>query len=222
MITQTNDIHGALSVTRGSQIVELVEQVNLDIRGLYQAVIDLASEGLITSSAINMAAGILLKDLGLPNYFFENLQQTSLKGMLASIATSMAVNKDRVFLTGRVANIDFSLEHENALQKVRIATQETRDSMETMLNESISGHRREYYYNPESQYYTYIARPETVNFLTVPIQDHFTLDGDIRQAEVHGTLPVRGLGTEALFTMAHDLLPRSQCKVIGPTLPRSG
>jgi len=163
MTAQTNDIHGALSVTRGSQIVEMVEQVNLDIRSLYQAVIDLASEGLITSSAINMAAGILLKDLGLPNYFFENLRQTSLKGMLASIATTMAVNKDRVFLTGRVANIDFSLEHENALQKVRIATQETRDSMEAMLNESISGHRREYYYNPESHYYTYIARPETVN-----------------------------------------------------------
>ena len=70
MTTQTNDTHSALSVTRGSQIVEMVEQVNLDIRSLYQAVIDLASEGLITSSAINMAAGILLKDLGLPNYFF--------------------------------------------------------------------------------------------------------------------------------------------------------
>ena len=163
MTTQTNDIHSALSVTQGAQIIEMVERVNLDIRSLYQAVIDLASEGLITSSAINMAAGILLKDLGLPNYFFENLQQASLKGMLASIATTMAVNQDRVFLTGRVANIDFSLEHENALQKVRIATQETRDSMEAMLSESISGHRREYYNNPESQYYTYIARPETVN-----------------------------------------------------------
>ncbi|BBO75991.1 hypothetical protein DSCW_34080 [Desulfosarcina widdelii] len=163
MTTQNDNTHSALCVTRGGQIIEMVEQVNLDIRSLYEAVIDLASEGLITSSAINMAAGILLKDLGLPNYFFENLRQASLKGMLASIATTMAVKKDRVFLTGRVANIDFSLEHENALQKVRIATQETRDSMEAMLNESISGHRREYYYNPGSQYYTYIARPETVN-----------------------------------------------------------
>ena len=34
--------------------------------------------------------------------------------------------------------------------------------METVLEEQISGHRREYYYSPESNYYTYIIRPETV------------------------------------------------------------
>ena len=48
---------------------------------------DLSSEGLITANCINMAAGILLNDLGLPRYFFENISKASLKQILASIAT---------------------------------------------------------------------------------------------------------------------------------------
>ena len=34
--------------------------------------------------------------------------------------------------------------------------------METLVEELITGHRREYYYSPESKYYTYIIRPETI------------------------------------------------------------
>ncbi len=152
-----------VSVSQVSYIIDKAQQVNLDPRVLYEAVIELASEGLITANAINLAAGILLEDLGLPKYFFENLKKESLKHILASIATSMAVKDGKVVLFGRVANIDFSLEQADAVRKVRIATEETRDSMEAMLGEMILGHRREYYYNPKSKYYTYITRPETVN-----------------------------------------------------------
>ncbi|MFP4033128.1 MAG: NAD-glutamate dehydrogenase domain-containing protein [Desulfococcaceae bacterium] len=158
-----SDAARSVSITPAAHIIERARRVNLNPHVLYEAVIDLASEGLITAAAVNMAAGILLEDLGLPNYFFENLRQASLKQILSSIATSMAVKDGEVLLFGRVANIDFSLEQGNALQKVRIATEETRDSMEAMLGEIISGHRREYYYSPKSRYYTYIARPETVN-----------------------------------------------------------
>ncbi|MBU2453091.1 MAG: NAD-glutamate dehydrogenase, partial [Proteobacteria bacterium] len=48
------------------------------------------------------------------------------------------------------------------IQRVRIATKETRDSMEKVLDTQLAGHRREYYYNPESEYYTYVFRPEIV------------------------------------------------------------
>jgi glutamate dehydrogenase len=124
-----SDAERSVSITPGAHIIERARRVNLNPHVLYEAVIDLASEGLITAAAVNMAAGILLEDLGLPNYFFENLHPASLKHILSSIATSMAVKDGEVLLFGRVANIDFSLEQANTLQKVRIATEETRDSM---------------------------------------------------------------------------------------------
>jgi glutamate dehydrogenase len=47
-------------------------------------------------------------------------------------------------------------------ERVRIATEKTRDNMESVLEELMTGHRRDYYYSPESEYYTYLIRPETV------------------------------------------------------------
>ena len=65
---------------------------------------------------------------------------------------------------------------------MRIATEETRDVMEAMLEELILGHRREYYYSPASGYYTYIIRPETVgDFPKEAFKESrflFTLAGD--------------------------------------------
>lgn len=150
------------AVSRGATIIEKAKSVNLDPSVLYEAVIDLSSEGLLTANCINIAAGILLEDLGLPNYFFENIRKDSLAHILSSIATSITIKDGRVGLVGRVAHVDFSLQRAQDVQRVRIATQETRDSMEKILEDLISGHRREYYYSPENQYYTYIIRPETV------------------------------------------------------------
>ena len=150
------------AVSKGTYIINKAQSVNLDPSVLYEAVIDLSSEGLLTANCINMAAGILLEDLGLPNYFFENIRKDSLTHILSSIATSITFKDGKGVLVGRVAHVDFDLERENDVQRVRIATQETRDSMEKVLEDLISGHRREYYYSPESHYYTYIIRPETV------------------------------------------------------------
>ena len=148
--------------SKGTYIITKAKSVNLDPSVLYEAVIDLSSEGLLTANCINMAAGILLEDLGLPNYFFENIKTDALKQMLSSIATSITFKHGKGILVGRVAHVDFDLRRENNAQRVRIATQETRDSMEKILEDLISGHRREYYCSPESHYYTYIIRPETV------------------------------------------------------------
>ncbi len=150
------------SVSKGADIVNKAQSVQLNPSILYEAVIDLSSEGLLTARCINMAAGILLEDLGLPNYFFKNIKKESLKQILASIATSISVNDGKVSLVGQVAHVDFDLEKGNDVQQVRIANLETRDNMEEILESMLPGHRREYYYSPESQYFTYITRSETV------------------------------------------------------------
>lgn len=172
------------TVSKSAHIINKARSLNLDTRILYEAVIDLASEGLVTAGCINMAAGILLDDLGLPNYFFENIRKDSLKHILASIASGMRVKDDCISLHGLVADIDFSAEHLNDVQRVRIATEETRDKMEKILAELMSGHRREYYFNPDSRYYTYVIRPETVQDYTAEQFEKsrflFNLTGDFK------------------------------------------
>ncbi len=158
-----NDLKCDNSVSQGTYIINKAQSVNLDPKVLYEAVIDLSAEGLLTANCINMAAGILLDKLGLPNYFFENITKDSLKNILASIATSMKYKGGNVVLQGKIGNMGFDLEQGSQTQRMRIATQETRDAMETALQPLLTGHRREYYFCPENNYYTYIFRSETVN-----------------------------------------------------------
>lgn len=152
-----------LPISAGAYIINRAQSVKLNPSVLYEAVIDLSSEGLVTANCINKAAGILLNDLGLPDYFFETITKESLKYILASIAKSIKLADGKVVLNSWVAGIDFDLAQGSQIQRVRIATQETRDRMEELLNTQLAGHRREYYYNPESEYYTYVFRPETVS-----------------------------------------------------------
>jgi len=159
METRSDD---CLPVSAGAHIINKAQSVKLNPSVLYEAVIDLSSEGLVTANCINMAAGILLDDLGLPDYFFETITKDSLKHILSSISKSIKFRGDKVVLSSWVADIDFDLMKGSQIQRVRIATKETRDSMEKVLDTQLTGHRREYYYNPESEYYTYIFRPETV------------------------------------------------------------
>ncbi len=156
------DSQSNLPVSAGTEIINQAKQVNLNPSLLYETVIDLASEGLVTANCVNRAAGILLNDLGLPNYFFETINKESLKHILFSIAKSLRVQGDQVDLSSWVADIDFDHIKTSQIQRIRIATRETRDAMEAMLDTQLVGHRREYYYNPEKEYYTYMFRPETV------------------------------------------------------------
>lgn len=150
------------STTRGAAIIAKAESVGLDPRVLYEAVIDLSAEGLLTANCLNLAAGIFLQDLGLPRYFFQNIRKAPLANLLQSIATSIKVIDGRVVLHGSVAQIDFDATQSGTVQWVRIATEDTRENMEAVLEHIIAGHRREYYFSPESKYYTYIIRPEMI------------------------------------------------------------
>jgi glutamate dehydrogenase len=150
------------AASKGAAIIAQAESVGLDPRVLYEAVVDLSAEGLLTANCLNLAAGILLQDLGLPKYFFANLHKATLAHLLQSIAVSIKVVDGQVTLHGSVAQIDFEASQAGTVQWVRIATEDTRDSMETLLEHRLAGHRREYYFSPESKYSTYIIRPEMV------------------------------------------------------------
>ena len=60
-------------ISQSPHIIDRADALNLNIRTLYEAVIDLSAQGLVSAHCINLAAGILLNDLGLPSYFFENI-----------------------------------------------------------------------------------------------------------------------------------------------------
>ncbi|MCP4180630.1 MAG: NADP-specific glutamate dehydrogenase GdhA [bacterium] len=148
----------------GTSIINQAKHVNLDPGLLYEAVIDLSAEGLFTATCINMAAGVLLEDLGLPNYFFENITKNYLISILASIANSIKIQDGEAILFGHIGEVNFdsTQDQEGDTYHIRIAPEDTRDDMEAFINPLITGHRREYYYCPESRNYTYIIRPETV------------------------------------------------------------
>ena len=172
-------------VSEGAHIITKAQSVKLDPSLLYEAVIDLSSEGLMTANCINLAAGILLNDLGLPDYFFKTLTKESLENILASIAKGINLKNNKVELHSWVADIDFGVSQGSQIQRIRIATRETRESMERVLGAQLAGHRREYYYDPDSEYDTHIFRQETVEdyeehdfeasrFLFSQDQDHAT------------------------------------------------
>lgn len=148
--------------SHGEYIINSAKKVNLDPGILYEAVIDLSEEGMLTANSINLAAGILLNDLWLPNYFFENITKESLKNILETIATSLKEKDGKVSLIGRVSHGKLMYAPGKDTYSIRIATEETRDQMESAISPFISGHRREYYYSPDSKYYTYLVRPTCI------------------------------------------------------------
>ncbi len=143
-------------------IIEKAQAAGLDLSLLYEAVLDLSSGGMTTANCINQAAGILLGDLGLPQYFFKHIRKESLVELLRAIASDMKEAEGKLVLRGQVAPIDFGTDDSDNRQSVRIATGETRDAMESLLEEIVAAHRREYYYSPENDYYTYIISPEAI------------------------------------------------------------
>lgn len=147
----------------GLDIISAAGKVGLDPGVLYKAVINLSAKGLFTATCINLAAGVLLEDLGLPIYFFEHITCGSLENILQAIATSIEVIDGRAILKGSVTQIDFNTTDSKRVQQVRIATEETRDNMEAILAEMLPGRRRDYYFSDRKRYYTYIIRPEIVS-----------------------------------------------------------
>ncbi|MEN6301560.1 MAG: NAD-glutamate dehydrogenase domain-containing protein [Armatimonadia bacterium] len=144
---------------RTGSVIDRAEAMGLETRLLYEAVIELASEGLLTSRCVNAAAGVVLTQLGLPEYFFRNISKDALKRVLRAVANNVQVREDdEVILRSEVSEAQFDID--GGVQ-ARIATPQNRDRMEAVLNPVMSGNRVEYYFSPESHYYTYIVYPQT-------------------------------------------------------------
>ena len=148
---------------RHKPIIKAVQDSGLDPQLYYEAVVELTDEGLLTAVCINAAATILLTELGLPRYFFRNISRAALKRILYFIGTNLRHADGRYILRSEVAQVEFDIEGD---VQVRIATADTRDRMESILNTVMAGRRVEYYFGKDHHYYTYIVRPETAKELS--------------------------------------------------------
>jgi len=142
---------------RTHSIVALCQEKGLDPGLLYESVIELADEGLLTAGCINAAGGILLRELGLPKYFFQMILKENLKRILRTIAGNLQRSNGEFVLLSEVSEARFDVE--GGVQ-ARIATPENRDRMEAILASVMTGNRIEYYYGKERQYYTYLIHSE--------------------------------------------------------------
>jgi glutamate dehydrogenase len=147
----------APSSSTPSSVLQIAQKAHLDSNLLYEAVIELSNEGLLTAGCVNHAARILLTQLGLPAYFFQHISKDALKRVLRAIGANMLQERGEFVLRGAVSEVRFDVD--SGVQ-ARIATAQTRDRMETVLNPVMAGHRVEYYYDHAHQYYTYIIRPD--------------------------------------------------------------
>lgn len=145
----------AVSIT--GDIGEKAASVGLDIALLYDAVIELTNEGLLSAVCLNEAVAILVGQLGLPPYFFRNIAKDALKNILRAVGRNIARENGGFVLRGELAEVQMNAGHG---VRVRIANAETRDRMESLLDTAMVGGRVEYYFGEQHGYHTYLVRLE--------------------------------------------------------------
>lgn len=138
-------------------IFDRAAQSGLDTTLLYQTILDMAGEGLVTAGCLNAAAAILLSDLGLPKYFFCNLSRAALEQVLRAIATNLQWKDGQFVLRGAVSEMPIDVDSD---ARILIATAGNRDQIEGLIDKVMAENRVEYYFGSGHGYYTYIVRPE--------------------------------------------------------------
>ena len=138
-------------------IGDKTKAAGLDVALLYEVVIELTNEGLLTAVCLNEAVAILVAGLGLPPYFFQNISKDALKNILRVIGRNITREAGRFVLRGELAEVQLDA---GRGVRVRIANAETRDRMESLLDSAMTGGRVEYYFGEEHGYHTYLVRPE--------------------------------------------------------------
>ena len=141
----------------GRSLVDVARQKGLDPALLYETIIELAGEGLLTATCLDAAGRILLTQLGLPRYYFTTLSADALKRVLRTIAGNLERRDGDLILRSEVS--EAHLDVDGGIQ-ARIATPEHLERLEAALNPVMAGHRIEYYFAQEYQYHTYIINPE--------------------------------------------------------------
>ena len=148
----------AASKGSGTSIMDLAARQGLEASLLYAAVMDLASEGLLTARCVNAAAGLLLADLGLPPYYFRTLTKDALVAALRVIAKNLDWDDSgRCVLNEALAS--FEVGSERGVQ-ILLSCESTLARLEAVAGEAMMQHRWEYYFAPHTRYTTYIIKPE--------------------------------------------------------------
>ena len=135
----------AAPVSKGADIINKAQSVKLNPSILYEAVVDLSSEGLLTANCINMAAGILLQDLGLPTYFFENIKKDSRSRFWPPSPPASPLRTARWSWWDGWPTYISTWNRRTMSKGSASPLWRPGDNMEAVLESMISGHRREYY-----------------------------------------------------------------------------
>jgi glutamate dehydrogenase len=139
-------------------LLRLAEEKELKAALLYETVLDLAREGMLTAPCLDAAAWVLLHDLGLPAYYFRTLSKPALTSALRAIAANLAWDAEgRWRLNEQATHIEASGQHGI---EVLVAGEGNRAAMEAVAGERMLRRRWEYYYAPLTRYTTYIIKPE--------------------------------------------------------------
>lgn len=91
-------------------VVRLADEKGLSPHMLYESVMELSDEGLMTAGCLNHAAETLLTDLGLPEYFFRNISKDALKRVLQAIGTNLQFEEGEFILRGAVSEVQFDID----------------------------------------------------------------------------------------------------------------
>jgi len=142
--------------TSGS-IARLAEERELKVALLYETVMELSGEGMLTAHCVEAAAWVLLEDLGLPPYYFVTLTKPALMVALRAIATNLTWDaQGHGVLSERSTYLEASGQHGI---EMLIAGETSRAAMETMAGGRMQRRRWEYCYAPRTGYTTYIIKP---------------------------------------------------------------
>jgi len=142
----------------GTSIAILAEERGLQTALLYEAVMELSREGMLTAPCLDAAARVLLDDLGLPHYYFRTLSKAALMTALRAIATNLNWDSQgHRGLSDRSAYLEADGQH--GIQMM-VAGEGTREVMEMAAEERMRQRRWEYCYAPRTRYTTYIIKPE--------------------------------------------------------------
>ncbi len=229
------------TVSITGDIGEKTQAAGLDVALLYGVVIELTNEGLLTAVCLNEAVGILVTDLGLSVYFFQNISKNALKNILRVIGRNITRKNGNFVLHGELAEVQMDV---GRGVRVRIANAETHERMESLLDTAMLGGRVEYYFGKEHEYHTYLVRSEPCKKLdelgkgespfafsrseckaAIPIRTQRRYIGFLKRFQGSATPVVetsRCLSTRETRIMFHDDFPHSILPVVRKIMEDSG
>ncbi len=134
-----------------------VKAMGLDPSLLYEAVIELADEGMLTARCINAGADILVGRLGLPAYYFRNITKEGLKSILRVLSAGLEPTPGGGYRLS--AHAGYLSSPVDGGAHFLIAPKERLAAMEPVAWDLMRHKCWEYYCSPEREFYTYIIKP---------------------------------------------------------------